>query len=893
MNKRIRKLLSEDKKTIEERLFALTLVTSALSFAVFIITNALSKVSIVDISVMAASLLLMAFAAFRALKSKRIKLGGAVISFVVIFIILPYSFFTGGGIYGGPPCWFIFSALFVSLILSGKTKYFFLISGLVVSAGCYVAAYTHPELIRQNSTMLAYIASYVSLAFISVSICVMVSFEILIYKIENEKNEKQRREIAALNDSQNRFFSSMSHEIRTPINTIIGLNEMILRENVSEEVAEDAANIRAASKMLLHLINDILDMSKLESGNMQLSNVSYHLGDMLSELVNMIWIRARDKGLEFNVSVAPDVPATVIGDDVRVKQILINVLNNAVKYTREGSVTLSIQCGKIEDGKQSILYTITDTGMGIKKENLPYLFTAFKRVDEDKNRHIEGTGLGLSIVRQLVDLMGGEISVNSIYTQGTTFVIDIPQIVAGNDTIGDLNLEKKHKIIRDAYTSRFEAPDARILVVDDNASNLLVCTKLLRDTKVQIDTASSGEDALRLTVDNFYHVIFMDHMMPQMDGIECHRRILSQKAGKCKESKIISFTANADAESRALYEREGFDGFLIKPVDGKSLEIELARNLPRELVHYLSENDTDVLEESMAWINSEQTKRLITVTTESTADLPRELIDQYEIGSIPHTVITEEGVFRDSLDIDTAGLITYMSRSQKKVRAHAPDVAAHEAFFADQLTRANSVIHISLSKDIANSGYNAAYEAADSFNNVTVFESGHLSSGQGLIVLEACRLASLGKTVAEIGEAINKTKDLVKTSFIVDNLDYLARMGQVSSKIAKAAKTLTIRPTLVMKHGKMTIGRVFFGSRRKAWRKYIKSTLSVKNNIDTHMVFITYSSMTRSDLKWVASEVDRIVHFENVFFQKAAPSVAVNCGPGTFGVLFKLKGDDD
>lgn len=893
MNKMIRKLLSEDRKSIEERLFVLTLVSSAFSFAVIIVTNAMSKISAVDIIITTACILLMTLAAYRAIKTKHIKIGGAIIAFVVIFVMLPYCFFTGGGIYGGPPCWFIFSALFVSLILSGKTKYFFLVSGLVVAAGCYILAFTHPELIRQNSTLLAYIASYTSLAFISISICMMISIEILIYKFENEKNENQRKEIAALNDSQNRFFSSMSHEIRTPINTIIGLNEMILRENVSDEVAEDAANIRAASKMLLHLINDILDMSKLESGNMQLSNVSYNIGDMLSELVNMIWIRARDKGLEFNVNVAPDVPATVIGDDVRVKQILINVLNNAVKYTREGSVSLSIQCGKIEDGKQSILYTISDTGMGIKKENLPYLFTAFKRVDEDKNRHIEGTGLGLSIVRQLVDLMGGEISVNSIYTQGTTFVIEIPQIVAGSETVGDLNLEKKHKVIRDAYTSRFEAPDARILVVDDNASNLLVCTKLLRDTKVQIDTASSGEDALRLTVDNFYHVIFMDHMMPQMDGIECHRRILSQKAGKCKESKIISFTANADAESRALYEREGFDGFLIKPVDGKSLEIELAKNLPRELVHYLSENDTDVLEESMAWINSEQTKRLITITTESTADLPRDLVEQYEIAEIPHIVITEEGAFRDSIDIDTAGLMSYMARNEKKVRSTAPDVASHEAFFADQLTRANNVIHISLSKEIANSGYAAATEAAASFNNVTVIESGHLSSGQGLVVLEACRLASQGKTVGEIVEAINELKNNVRTSFIVENLDYLARMGQVSTRVAGITKTLTMRPTLVMKRGKMTLGRVFFGSRRKSWKKYIKNALSGKSSIDTHMLFVTYSSLSRSNLNWVKEEIEKIVHFENIFFVKAAPSVAVNCGPGTFGLLFKNKGYEE
>ena len=446
--------------------------------------------------------------------------------------------------------------------------------------------------------------------------------------------------------------------------------------------------------------------------------------------------------------------------------------------------------------------------------------------------------------------------------------------------------------MREAYYSRFEAPDASVLVVDDNASNLMVCKKLLRDTKVSIDTASSGEDALRLTTEKFYHVIFMDHMMPGMDGIECHRRILTQKGGKCSGSKIISFTANADAESRALYEREGFDGFLIKPVDGKSLEKELARNLPRELVHYSVDDDNDVLEESMAWINTEQNKRLIAITTESTADLPIELLEQYDIAEIPHLVSTGDGVFRDSIDLDTKGLIAYMSKNNDRIETHAPDVAASEAFFAEQLSRANSIIHITLSKDIENSGFASAQEAAASFNNVTVIESGHLSSGQGLQVLEACRLAQQGKTVSEITGAVKKGKELVQTSFIVDNLDYLSRAGQVSPRIARLTKTLSLRPTLVMKKGRMTVGRVFFGSRQKAWKKYIKHALAVKSHIDTHMLFITYTSLNREELEYIKEEVEKIIHFENVYFQKAAPSVSVNSGPNTFGLLYSFRSDE-
>ena len=331
----------------------------------------------------------------------------------------------------------------------------------------------------------------------------------------------------------------MSHEIRTPINTIIGLNEMIMREKVSDEVAEDAANIRAASNMLLHIINDILDMSKISSGQMKLTPVSYHPGNMLSDIVGMLWMRAKEKGLEFHVEISPDIPAELFGDEVRIKQILINLLNNAIKYTKKGSVTLSIQNNGITDGVADIMYSVTDTGMGIRKESIPYLFTAFKRVDEEQNRYIEGTGLGLSIVKELTELMGGVVTVNSVYTQGSTFVVEIPQKVTDFATIGKIDLEKKQLTNTSGeYRSSFEAPEAKVLVVDDNESNLLVVTKLLRETLVNVDTAQSGAAALELTQEKEYDVILMDHLMPEMDGIECFIRSRNRSEGSARSPRL-------------------------------------------------------------------------------------------------------------------------------------------------------------------------------------------------------------------------------------------------------------------------------------------------------------------------------------------------------------------
>ena len=889
MGRKWKNLIFGEEHPLQERLFVLIILISALCLVVSLVADIFLGTTLRDLLVMLVLMFILGAIAAFSVRRKRTHTGAVVISALVIFVLIPFSFFVGGGLFGGPPIWFVFAGMFVSLILSGKTKYFFLAADLAVAGICYVVAYSGPAFLRENTVRVAYIDSYAALVFISLAVSEMMSFAIRLFQKESRRAEEQRKEIQALNDAQNRFFSSMSHEIRTPINTIIGLNEMILREDVSEEVAEDAANIRAASNMLLHLINDILDMSKLESGNMQLAPVDYRTADLLSELATMFSARAREKGLEFRMDVAPEVPAELIGDDVRIKQILINVLNNAVKYTREGSVTFSVQCGKREGNSVTLIYSVEDTGIGIRKDSIPFLFNAFKRVDEDRNRLIEGTGLGLSIVKQLVDLMGGAITVNSVYTQGSTFLIELPQQTVGEETVDLSAIGVRRSGRSTAYRARFEAPEARVLMVDDNASNLLVAGKLLRGTRVQVETASSGEEALRLTQEKVFHVIFMDHMMPEMDGGECHRRILAQTGGRCREAKVVALTANADAESRALYEREGFDGFLTKPIDGDALEKELQSQLPAELVRSYAPKDEDLLEESMAWIQTPRRKRLVAVTTESTADLPRELLERYGIEEIPHLVVTEHGLFRDVEDVETRGLLAYMEDPAHSVRTLAPDAEAHESFFAGQLSQANSIVHVALAPGVGNSGYPAAREAAAAFDNVTVLDSGHLSSGQGLQVLEACRLAEAGKSPAEIAARLEKTRDLVHTSFIVDNLDYLARAGQVRSGLARITRALTMRPVLAVRGGGLHLEKLCFGSRRRAWRKYIRSALGVLSEVDTAELFITYTGIAARDLRWIREQAEAHIRFDRVYFQKASPTVSVNCGPGTFGLAFRKR----
>lgn len=491
--KKIIQPIRDSNVSLQERLFRLLTLIGLIGMAFAVLMGVAAGEGLANNIGMALGFLILFVIVYFSTKYRRIQTGAVIIGGLLLYVVTPFNFLTTGGPYGGAASWCILAVVFVALLVENKVKYFMIVTGLFVFLTTYFWSYLYPSVLAVHTIQMVYLDSAVSMVVVAAVICGMLLFQNAVYRSANRMAQQQKKEIEELNQAQNRFFSSMSHEIRTPINTIIGLNEMIMREDISDEVAENAENIQAASRMLLTLINDILDMSKMESGKMDIVPVSYDVGSMLSDIVNMIWVRAQEKGLEFHIDVDQSMPSRLMGDEVRIKQVLINVLNNAVKYTAEGSVTLSIQCRKQEPGYAQIIYSVTDTGMGIKKENIPHLFSAFKRVDEEKNRYIEGTGLGLSIVKQLVDLMGGDITVNSVYTKGSTFIITLPQEIVSEKEIGYLDFEERHVTnTRKRYQTSFEAPRARVLVVDDNETNLMVAEKLLRDTKVQTETVDSG-----------------------------------------------------------------------------------------------------------------------------------------------------------------------------------------------------------------------------------------------------------------------------------------------------------------------------------------------------------------------------------------------------------------
>ncbi len=392
-----------------------------------------------------------------------------------------------------------------------------------------------------------------------------------------------KQEALAANVAKGRFLAQMSHEIRTPINVVLGMDEMILRESREPNVREYAMDIHTAGQALLSLINDILDFSKIESGKVEIVPVTYEICSMLHDLVNMTLQRAKDKDLQVVVEIDHEIPACLYGDDVRIRQVLINILTNAVKYTQKGTVWLRVKSRVM--GETVLLYfEVEDTGIGIKEEDLPKLAAEFERIEEDRNRNIEGTGLGMSITVQLLKLMNSELQVESEYGKGSRFYFELEQKIIDSTPIGDFESKVKQMAENFSYESGFLAPDAKLLVVDDNAVNRKVLRNLLKETQIQVSEAGGGEECLQLVRENHYDLIFLDHMMPEMDGVETLHRMRRLTDYPCKDTPVVVLTANAVAGAREQYLKEGFDDFLSKPIVPDKLENMIQKMLPEELI---------------------------------------------------------------------------------------------------------------------------------------------------------------------------------------------------------------------------------------------------------------------------------------------------------------------
>ena len=403
-------------------------------------------------------------------------------------------------------------------------------------------------------------------------------------KLRKAKAMAEEAKVAAVkaNEAKGEFLANMSHEIRTPLTTILGMDEVIIKKYEEGPIYEYARDIHSAGNTLLHIINDILDFSKIESGQLELTSKNYKLGRVLRDVDNMIRMRAQQKGLEYITQIDQTLPNDLFGDHTRVHQIMVNILNNAVKYTKRGSVKFSLTGERGTDPSFITLHIIvTDTGIGIHSEDLPKLFQSFNRLDMKENHGVEGTGLGLAITGRLIDMMGGNVEVESTYGVGTTFHVVLPQRITGTMTLKEFEEQDAHAS-RKVRKTAVIAPDAKVLVVDDNEMNRVVLRALMKDTKVQVDTVEGGEECLEKVKDTAYDVILMDYMMPHMDGKETLENIRKMENCASAGAKVVVCTANAIVGVQAELLAAGFDDFLSKPVNGKALEEVLARYIPKE-----------------------------------------------------------------------------------------------------------------------------------------------------------------------------------------------------------------------------------------------------------------------------------------------------------------------